>query len=146
MARALPGFFLSTGIDRMTTLGAPLAIALALQAGGVGGGSTLTPFLIQFVLIVAIIYFIMVRPQQQQRKRHETALRSLKRGDEVVTSGGIIGEVVHIRETSKDGGANRLDDRVTIKSGESRLVVERGRIAKILTSSSAPSSASPPTS
>lgn len=104
--------------------------AFLLQAAT--GGGSLMPFLVQFVLIIAIIYFIMVRPQQKQRRQHEEALKGLKRGDEIVTSGGIVGEVVHIRETSKDGGANRLDDRVTIKSAESRLVVERGRIAKIL--------------
>ena len=134
MARAIP---LPTGTSRMITPDMPLALMLA-QAGG--GGSTLTPFIVQFALIIAIIYFIMVRPQQKKRRQHETALRALKRGDEVVTAGGIVGEVVHIRETSKDAGANRLDDRVTIKSGESRLVVERGRIAKIIgatTSSSA---------
>jgi preprotein translocase subunit YajC len=108
--------------------------AFLLQAAG---GGSLMPFLVQFVLIIAIIYFIMVRPQQKQRRQHEEALKGLKRGDEVVTAGGIVGEVVHIRETSKDGGANRLDDRVTIKSAESRLVVERGRIAKILGTSNA---------
>lgn len=110
-----------------------LHIALLLQAPApAAGGSTLTPLLFQFILIVAIIYFIMWRPQQKQRKQHESALAALKRGDEVVTAGGIVGEVVHIRETSKDGGANRMDDRVTIKTGESRIVVERGRIAKII--------------
>jgi preprotein translocase subunit YajC len=109
--------------------------AFLLQAAT--GGGSLMPFLVQFVLIIAIIYFIMVRPQQKQRRQHEEALKSLKRGDEIVTAGGIVGEVVHIRETSKDGGANRLDDRVTIKSAESRLVVERGRIAKILGKSTA---------
>ena len=115
----------------MITTGMPLALTLA-QAPPSGGGSSLMPFLVQFVLIIAIIYFVMVRPQQKQRRQHEASLRNLKRGDEVVTAGGIVGEVVHIRETSKDAGANRLDDRVTIKSGESRLVVERGRIAKII--------------
>jgi preprotein translocase subunit YajC len=55
----------------------------------------------------------------------------LKRGDEVVTAGGIVGEVIHIREMSADGGGTRAEDRITIKSGESRLVVERGRIARI---------------
>jgi preprotein translocase subunit YajC len=115
----------------MMTTSTPLALILA-QAGASGGGSSLTPFLVQFVLIIAIIYFIMVRPQQKQRQKHEESLKALKRGDEIVTTGGIIGEVVHIRETSKDGGANRLDDRVTIRSGESKLVVERGRIAKII--------------
>ena len=103
------------------------------------------PFLVQFVLIIAIIYFIMVRPQQKQRKKHEDSLKALKRGDEIVTSGGIIGEVVHIRETSKDGGANRLDDRVTIRSGESKLVVERGRIAKIIGGQTSSSTNTPST-
>jgi len=126
----------------MITTGMPLALLLA-QAAPSGGGSSLMPFLVQFVLIIAIIYFIMVRPQQKQRRQHEASLRNLKRGDEVVTAGGIIGEVVHIRETSKDAGANRLDDRVTIKSGESRLVVERGRIAKILTTAATASTTAP---
>jgi preprotein translocase subunit YajC len=117
--------------------GTPLALTLALAPATTGAGS-LSPIIFEFAIIIAIIYFLMIRPQQRQRKQHETALRALKRGDEVVTSGGIVGEVVHIRETAKDGGANRLDDRVTIKSGESRLVVERGRIAKILGGTTAP--------
>ncbi|MEO7085290.1 MAG: preprotein translocase subunit YajC [Gemmatimonadaceae bacterium] len=118
--------------------GMPAALLLAQASAA----SSLAPFALQFVLIIGIIYFIMVRPQQRQRKQHEAALASLKRGDEVVTSGGIVGEVVHIRETSKDGGANRMDDRVTIKSGESRLVVERARIARINGAASASASAS----
>jgi len=127
----------------MITSSTPIALILA-QASPVGG-SSLTPFLVQFVLIIAIIYFIMVRPQQKQRQKHEESLKALKRGDEIVTTGGIIGEVVHIRETSKDGGANRLDDRVTIRSGESKLVVERGRIAKILGTTQASSTNTPST-
>ena len=125
----------------MMTTTTPFA-ALLLQAAPPGGGtSSLMPFLIQFVLIIAIIYFIMVRPQQRQRKQHEESLKNLKRGDEVVTAGGIVGEVVHIREASKDGAGKGLDDRITIKSGESRLVVERGRIAKIIGTSGAPTTA-----
>ena len=127
----------------MMTTPAPLALLLA-QASASGGGSSLIPFLVQFVLIIAIIYFIMVRPQQKQRQKHEESLKALKRGDEVVTTGGIVGEVVHIRETSKDGGANRLDDRVTIRSGESKLVVERGRIAKIVGTTQAGASTNTP--
>ena len=114
--------------------------ALLLQAAP-GGAGSLTPLLVQFTLIIAIIYFVLIRPQQRQRRKHEDALKSLKRGDEIVTAGGIIGEVIHIKETSKDGGANRLDDRVTIKSGESRLIVERGRIARITSGTSTSSSA-----
>jgi preprotein translocase subunit YajC len=130
----------------MTTSGLS-ALLLAQAAPAAGGGSSIIPIVVQFGLIIAIIYFVMFRPQQKQRQKHETALKSLKRGDEVVTAGGIIGEVIHIRDTSKEGGANRLDDRVTIKSGESRLVIERGRIARIngVASASNTTPTTPPT-
>ncbi len=114
----------------MTTLDLPLTLA-AVQAPA-GGGGSYAPLLFEIAAFAAIFYFIVMRPQQKQRREHEASLKSLKKGDEIVTAGGIIGEVIHIRETSKDGGANRMDDRVTIKTGESRIVVERGRIARIL--------------
>lgn len=110
--------------------GIPAATLAILQATG---GSSLTPLLFQFGLIFVIFYFLIIRPQQRQRKQHEQALRNLKRGDRVVTSGGIIAEVVHIKQTDRDGKpAPAMDDEVTVKSAESRLIVERGRIAKIL--------------
>jgi len=127
----------------MTTLDLPMAFAAALQAAPSGGGGSYTPFLFEIAAFAAIFYFIILRPQQKQRREHETSLKSLKKGDEIVTAGGIVGEVIHIRETSKDGGANRLDDRVTIKSGESRIVVERGRIARIVGASVATPSSTP---
>ena len=128
----------------MMTLGTPAAFLLA-QGAPAGGSSSLMPIIVQFGLIIAIIYFIMFRPQQKQRQQHEAALKALKRGDEIVTSGGIVGEVIHIRETTKDGGGKGLDDRVTIKSGESRLIVERGRIARIVgTGAAATPSSTPP--
>lgn len=80
--------------------------------------------------IGAIFYFILLRPQQKQRKAHDTLLKSLKKGDEIVTAGGIVGEVVYIGEP-KTGATVTMDDRVTIKSGDTRLIIERGRIAKI---------------
>jgi preprotein translocase subunit YajC len=75
----------------------------------------------------------MIRPQQKERKKHEERLRELKRGDHVVTAGGIVGEIVHMKETSTDSGPQRtMEDHLTIRSGESRLIVERGRIARVL--------------
>jgi preprotein translocase subunit YajC len=109
----------------------PLALALLAQSP-LAGRSTLLPFVFQVVAIFAIFYFVMIRPQQRQRKQHEERLRNLKRGDEVVTAGGIVGKVVHIAETKGDAKA-ALEDRVTIKSDESRLIIERGRIARVLT-------------
>jgi preprotein translocase subunit YajC len=105
---------------------------LFAQVAGAGNGS-LIPLLFQFAVIGLIFYFLMIRPQQQQRKKHEQALLDLKKGDEIVTAGGIVGEVVHIKEGLKDGQpAKTLDDRVTIRTGESKVVIERGRIAKVL--------------
>lgn len=116
----------------------PFMAVLALQAAPPGGGSSLTPLLFQFGLIFLIFYFLIIRPQQKQRKRHEEALRTLKRGDRIVTNGGLVGEVVHIREGSKEGKPEpTMEDEVTVKSGESRLIVERGRIAKIVTATPA---------
>lgn len=121
------------------TLGFSAAI-LALQGGG--GGASLTPLLFQFGLIFLIFYFLIIRPQQKQRKKHDAALRNLHRGDRVVTAGGIIGDVIHIKETVVDGKPQPLmDDEVTVKSAESRLIVERGRIAKITTPTGAVSDA-----
>lgn len=83
--------------------------------------------------IFAIFYFILIRPQSKQRKDHEALIRAVKRGDEIVTAGGLVGEVIHVREATKsDGTANPLEDRITIKSGEARVVVERGKIARIV--------------
>jgi preprotein translocase subunit YajC len=84
---------------------------------------------VQIAALLAIFYFLLIRPQRQQAKQHETMLKGIKKGDEIVTTGGIVGRVVHVK-----------DDRMTIESGESRLVIERERIAKVLT---APSTAEP---
>ncbi|MEP7344672.1 MAG: preprotein translocase subunit YajC [Gemmatimonadaceae bacterium] len=110
-----------------------LPALLLVQAAG-GGGISMVGFGIQMVAIFAIFYFLMIRPQQKQRKQHETRLMELKRGDAVVTAGGVIGEVVHVRDGTKDGApAKTLEDPITIRSGESKMIVERGRIARITT-------------
>ncbi len=112
----------------------PAMPALSLLALQAGGGSTLLPFLIQIVAIFAIFYFLLIRPQQKQRRQHEQALQNIKRGDEIVTAGGLVGEIVHIKEAVVDGAPRKtMEDRVTVRSGESRVIVERGRIAKVIT-------------
>ena len=101
-------------------------------AGAAPGPNRIFVTLAMYAVIFAIFYFILIRPQQRQRKALEDTISNLKKGDEVVTAGGIVGKVVHIKETLKDGTLVRSpEDLVTIESGTSRLVVERGRIARI---------------
>lgn len=108
----------------------PYLALLALQQGGLQGA---IPFLFQIAAFGAIFYFILLRPQQQQRKKHQARLLALKKGDEVVTAGGLVGEVAAIASSLKDGQPTAsLGDRVTVKTGESKVVVVRGRIAEVL--------------
>lgn len=88
---------------------------------GQGGSGGMSIFLIQMVAIVAIFYFLIIRPKVQQEKKHKERLSQVKPKDRIVTVGGIIGEVIHIK-----------DDQVTIRTGESKVVILRDRIADIL--------------
>ncbi len=122
----------------LTISSLPLPTLLALQASG--GGISMVGFVVQMGAIAAIFYFLMIRPQQRQRKTHEERLRNLRKGDAIVTSGGIVGEVIHVKETMKDGAAQKtMDDHVTIKSGDTRLIIERGRIARVASGESSSS-------
>jgi preprotein translocase subunit YajC len=63
-----------------------------------GMGGALTQFLLLFAPLFAIWYFLVIRPQQQQRRKLQQMLGSLKTGDRVVTSGGIYGTIVGFRD------------------------------------------------
>jgi preprotein translocase subunit YajC len=59
---------------------------------------SLTNMLIPLVLMGAVFYFLLIRPQQKQAKEHQKLLTGLKRGDEVVTQGGLLGAVVLVED------------------------------------------------
>ena len=80
--------------------------------------SPLVSFL-PIVAMLAIFYFILFVPQRRQMKQHQALLAALQKGDQVVTAGGLIGEVVAIR-----------DDQVTLRTGTSTVVVEKARIQR----------------
>ncbi len=66
-----------------------------------GGGDPTVSFITTLgwmILLFAIFYFLIIRPQQKQRKKHEEFLKNLKKGQVVVTSGGLIGEIKSISE------------------------------------------------
>ena len=72
------------------------AIAGCAPPGSEGGGSPLA--FLPFVLIFVVFYFLILRPQQKQSKERKKMLSELKRGDDIVTSGGIYGKIINVSE------------------------------------------------
>ncbi len=61
-----------------------------------GGGDSMLVSLLPFVLIFVIMYFLILRPQQKRAKQHQEMVKNLRRGDTVVTSGGLVGKVTKV--------------------------------------------------
>lgn len=95
---------------------------LIFAPAGQEGGAGLGVFLFQMAAFIAIIYFLLIRPRVQEEKKHKERLAQIKRGDQIVTAGGIIGQVVHVKE-----------DELTVKSGDTRLLIDRNRVASVAT-------------
>jgi preprotein translocase subunit YajC len=76
---------------------ADVALAAASPPGG-GGARDLLGMLPLFIGMFAIMYFVMIRPQQQQRRQRDAMMAALKRGDRVVTTGGLHGTVTNLNE------------------------------------------------
>ena len=67
------------------------------QATGAAAGGQLAP-LLMMVLFIVIFYFLLIRPQQKKMKEHRAMVEALRRGDQVVTSGGIVGKVSKVMD------------------------------------------------
>lgn len=91
------------------------------QAAGGAGGAAFAQF-IPLILIFAIMYFLMIRPQQKRAKQHREMVSALKKGDQVVTQGGIIGKVASVRDDEIE---------VEIASGV-RVRVVRATVAQVI--------------
>lgn len=72
--------------------------AWALTGPQNGGGGGLMAFALPIILMFAIIYFLLLRPQQKRQRQQQTMLDSLRKGDRVVTVGGIFGTIVGVKE------------------------------------------------
>jgi preprotein translocase subunit YajC len=66
------------------------------QSSPLGGDGNLLVSILPFVLIFVIMYFLILRPQQKRVKEHQELVRNLRRGDTVVTSGGLVGKVTKV--------------------------------------------------
>jgi preprotein translocase subunit YajC len=84
-----------------------------MGSGGSGGGGGLMG-LLPLVLMFAIFYFLLIRPQQKKAKEHKAMLSNLKRGDSIITTGGIYGRIVEINDTIM---TIEVADKIRIKVG-----------------------------
>ena len=75
--------------------------AYAQAAAAPSGAAGLTSF-IPLILVFVIMYFLMIRPQQKRMKEHRAMVEAVKKGDEIVTQGGLIGKVVAVKEGEVD--------------------------------------------
>src|SRR6056297_19019 len=71
--------------------------AYAQAAGGAGAAGGIGGLLIPIVLMFGIMYFLIIRPQQKKLKQHQAMIGALRRGDQVVTQGGLIGKVTKVK-------------------------------------------------
>jgi preprotein translocase subunit YajC len=100
-----------------------LTLNMLAIAGSPEGQTSLMPMIIMWTAIIAIFYFLLIRPQKTAQRRHQEMVKGLKKGDEVMTDGGIIGQVVHLKE-----------DRVLLRTAnDTRIEVARVKIARVFT-------------
>ena len=97
-----------------------LAMAQAPSDGSKGGGGIWS--FMPFILIILIFYLLLIRPQAKRQKQHQAMLQQLKKGDKIVTSGGMHGVIVGIKENT-----NVLIVKVADKV---KVEIERSSIAK----------------
>ena len=101
-----------------------VSVAHAMGAGGQGAGDQAGGGFMAFlplIIMVAIFYFLLIRPQQKKQKDHKAMLDSLQKGDSVITQGGLHGRITGL-----------TDSTITIEVAEKvRVKVQRGYIAAV---------------
>ena len=79
-----------------------ISTAFAQTAGGEASGAGILVQMAPLVLIVVVFYFLLIRPQQKKMKEHKAKIDAVKKGDQVVTGGGLIGKVVRVDDIYAD--------------------------------------------
>jgi len=100
-------------------------LAMAPAPEGEGGGGSALMSLMPIVLIIVIFYFLLIRPQQQRQKKHAQMLKAIKKGDRVLTAGGLFATVLNVKE---DRVVATIADGVKVEIAMTSIsgVVEKG--------------------
>ena len=97
--------------------------AWAQAAGGAPGGGDFISSLLPLVLIFVVFYFLLIRPQQKKQKDHQAKLQAVRRGDEVLTGGGIYGKVKKVID----------DTQIEVELAEGvRVKIAKGTLMDVL--------------
>jgi preprotein translocase subunit YajC len=97
----------------------PLLFSAPPEGSGVAG---IFASLLPVVAMIAILWFLLFRPQQKEQQRHREMIRALRKGDEIVTAGGMYGRIMAINE-----------DRISLKIADGvKVDVERGKVLRVL--------------
>ncbi len=102
--------------------GEPVADAVAEQPSQPGGGWS---FWVMIIAMIAIMYFFMWRPESKRRKQMEAFRKGLKKGDKVITAGGIYGTIKEVHETSL---LIEVDSNVTLRVDKNMVVADAGSV------------------
>lgn len=90
--------------------------------GTQGEGTSSVAMIVFLVVIFALMYFVMIRPQRKRQKEHQQLVEELKRGDRVITAGGIFGQ---IESVSEDSVVVKVESGTTIRIAKSSVAVRR---------------------
>lgn len=89
--------------------------------GGEGGQGGMGSMLVPLLLMFAVFYFLLIRPQQKRQKEHQRMVSELKKGDKVITSGGIHGVISAVK-----------DQTITVKVADNvKLEISRGNVSGV---------------
>ena len=105
-----------------------LMMMQATPAGSQGGSASVIFGIVPWLAIFVIFYFLMIRPQQQRVKQHQAAINAVKKGDEVITGGGIRGRVTKVSDDEAE---------VEIAQGV-KIRVIKSTISQVLTPNTTP--------
>ena len=107
--------------------------AYAQDAGGILGSLGNATQFLPLVLIFVVFYFLLIRPQQQKQKETRAMLASLKRGDRVVTGGGILGVVQRVQMTTTKEGKQVESNEIEVEiAPNTRVTVLRETITNVI--------------
>ena len=99
-------------------------ISPAYAQDAAGGTMAMVTQLAPLVLIFVVFYFLLIRPQQKKMKEHRTMLTALKRGDRVVTAGGIVATITKVKE-----GSDEIEAEI---AANVRVMLVRGTIGSVI--------------